>query len=35
VLITNLLDESVDPAPKLIVLYHERWEHELVYDEVE
>ena len=35
VLITNLLDESVYPAPELIMLYHERWEQELVFDEVE
>jgi hypothetical protein len=33
VLITNLLDEGVHPAPELIMLYHERWEQELVYDE--
>ena len=33
VLITNLLDESVYPAPELIMLYHERWEQELVFDE--
>jgi hypothetical protein len=32
-LITNLLDEELDPAKGLIVLYHERWEQELVYDE--
>jgi hypothetical protein len=33
VLVTNLLDESLFPAEELIILYHERWEHELVFDE--
>jgi hypothetical protein len=33
VLITNLFDEASYPAEELIILYHERWEHELVYDE--
>jgi Insertion element 4 transposase N-terminal/Transposase DDE domain len=33
VLITNLLDENLYPAEELILLYHERWEQELVYDE--
>jgi hypothetical protein len=33
VLITNLFDESLYPAEELIILYHERWEQELVYDE--
>jgi hypothetical protein len=33
VLITNLLDETIYPAEELITLYHERWEHEIVYDE--
>jgi hypothetical protein len=33
VLITNLFDEEVYTATELIVLYHERWEHELVFDE--
>jgi hypothetical protein len=33
VLITNLLDEGLYPADELIVLYHERWEEELVFDE--
>ena len=33
VLITNLLDENLYPIEELILLYHERWEHELVYDE--
>jgi len=32
-LLTNLLDESEAPAPELILLYHERWEQELVFDE--
>lgn len=32
-LITNLLEEQLYPAKELIPLYHERWEHELVYDE--
>jgi hypothetical protein len=33
VLITNLFDEAVHPAEDLIILYHQRWEHELVFDE--
>ena len=34
VLITNLLDdERCYPAMELILLYHERWEEELVFDE--
>ena len=33
VLITNLLDETIYPAEELIILYHERWEQELVFDE--
>lgn len=33
VLITNLFDEELYPALELIVLYHERWEEELVFDE--
>src|SRR5271157_4969759 len=33
VLITNLLDETLYAANELIMLYHERWEQELVYDE--
>lgn len=33
VLLTNLLDEKTYPASELIPLYHERWEHESVYDE--
>jgi Insertion element 4 transposase N-terminal/Transposase DDE domain len=32
-LITNLFDADLDPAKELIILYHERWEQELVYDE--
>jgi hypothetical protein len=33
VLMTNLFDEELDPATELIVLYHERWEEELTFDE--
>jgi hypothetical protein len=33
VLITNLLDEALYPAMELILLYHERWEQEQVFDE--
>jgi Insertion element 4 transposase N-terminal/Transposase DDE domain len=33
VLITNLCDPDLDPAGELIILYHERWEEELVFDE--
>lgn len=32
-LVTTLLDETEHPAKDLIVLYHERWEIELTYDE--
>lgn len=32
-LLTSLLDEKLYPAQELICGYHERWEHELVYDE--
>ena len=32
-LITSILDPTEAPALELIVLYHERWEHELTYDE--
>lgn len=32
-LVTTLLDERQHPARTLIALYHERWEHELTYDE--
>jgi len=33
VLVTNLFDEKLYPAGELILLYHERWEEELVFDE--
>jgi hypothetical protein len=33
VLITNLQDEVAHPAIELVILYHERWEEELVFDE--
>src|SRR5947209_5998974 len=33
VLITNLLDDALYPAVDLIILYHERWEHETTFDE--
>jgi hypothetical protein len=33
VLITDLLDEVARPATELIILYHERWEEELTFDE--
>lgn len=33
-LLTTLLDERQHPAQDLIVLYHERWEQELAYDEL-
>lgn len=33
VLITDLLDEVAHPATGLIILYHERWEEELTFDE--
>jgi Insertion element 4 transposase N-terminal/Transposase DDE domain len=32
-LLTTLLDARAHPAPGLILLYHERWEQELVIDE--
>jgi Insertion element 4 transposase N-terminal/Transposase DDE domain len=32
-LMTNLFDETLYPAEESIILYHERWEHEQVYDE--
>lgn len=32
-LITNILDPNEATAEELVVLYHERWEHELVFDE--
>jgi hypothetical protein len=34
-LITSLLDPTVAPAEALILAYHDRWEHELVIDEIE
>jgi hypothetical protein len=33
-LVTSLLDPVKDPAEKLAALYHERWELELVFDEI-
>lgn len=33
-LLTTLLDPEKHPAKELIVLYHERWEEELTFDEV-
>lgn len=33
-LVTTLLDERLDPAEELIMLYHERWEQELAIDEL-
>ncbi len=33
-LLTTLLDEALDPARTLIILYHERWEEELAIDEL-
>jgi Insertion element 4 transposase N-terminal/Transposase DDE domain len=33
VMVTTLLDEVAHPARKLIVMYHERWEIELTFDE--
>src|SRR5262245_24196133 len=33
-LLTKLLDEELDPAEALIILYHERWEEELTIDEL-
>jgi hypothetical protein len=33
-LLTTLLDEVLDPARTLIVLYHERWEEEITIDEL-
>ena len=33
VLITTLLDDALYPSMDLILLYHERWEHELTFDE--
>ena len=33
-LMTTLMDEHLDPATDLVVLYHQRWEEELTIDEV-
>lgn len=33
-LLTTLLDEKQHPAKELIVLYHERWEEEIAFDEL-
>lgn len=33
-LMTTLLDEHLDPAADVVVLYHERWEEELTIDEL-
>jgi hypothetical protein len=33
VLITNLVDDTLYPSVDLIILYHERWEHETTFDE--
>jgi len=33
-LVTSLLDYKKHPADKLIVLYHQRWEEELAFDEL-
>src|SRR5262249_57343936 len=33
-LLTTLLDAKLDPAQRLIELYHERWEEELAIDEL-
>jgi hypothetical protein len=33
VLMTTLLDEQLYPASELILLYHERWEEEITFDE--
>ena len=33
VLITTFLDDALYPSMDLILLYHERWEHELTFDE--
>jgi hypothetical protein len=33
-LLTTLLNAAVDPAQRLITLYHERWEEELAIDEL-
>ncbi len=33
-LVTTILDEKLAPAQALIQAYHERWEAELVFDEI-
>jgi hypothetical protein len=33
ILLTSLLDAEAHPAVDLILCYHQRWEHELMYDE--
>ena len=33
VLITTLVDDAICPAMDMIMLYHERWEHEVTFDE--
>ena len=33
VLITNLIDEDLYPTIKMVIIYHERWEEELVFGE--
>jgi hypothetical protein len=33
VLITSLLDDATHPSVMLILLYHQRWEHETTFDE--
>lgn len=33
ILITTLMDDGLAPAKELIILYHERWEEELTFDE--
>ena len=33
-LVTSLMDEAAFPAQELAALYHERWEAELLYDEI-
>ncbi len=32
-LMTTLMDEHLDPATDLVVLYHQRWEEEMTIDE--
>ncbi|MDB5306215.1 MAG: hypothetical protein JWO38_417 [Gemmataceae bacterium] len=33
-LVTTLLDEKLDPAVDVVILYHERWEEEVTIDEL-